>query len=522
MTDVRRSGPAITRREAVAAAAATAAAGWTAIPGWARKRPVRLVDGRFAQGIASGVPGRRAMSLWTRLEDASGDGLIELEVAEDPAFRRVVRRERVPVRTADDMTAQTRVRGLRTDSEYWYRFATRGADSPVGRCRTLPARDSRRPVRVGFWTCQDYRAGHFGQHRAMAAEDLDLVVCLGDYIYEDAGGLTRLPGRSDTTGVNGDGVAVTLDDYRAKYALYRSDPALRELHARHAMCFLWDDHEVVNDAWRDGAEGRPVAGFAERRRNAYRAWFEHQPSLRIGGARSTRIYRGVRVGALAHLFFLDERQYRDAQPCDDRPLLPCGETRRGSRTLLGAEQKRWLLGQLRGTDAPWKLLANGVMMMGLDQPLPGAAKFVDSWDGYEAERAELVGTWQRDGLDGVVVISGDDHDGYAGVVTPTGRSDRPAGAVEVVVPSVTSDNTSELLGADDLGGVVGELNARALNAHLAYADQRHHGYCVLEIDGRTAEIVLKHAASREDPNTSVHEAARFRVHHGTVALERVR
>jgi alkaline phosphatase D len=473
--------------------------------------------------VASGLPRPAGATLWTRLDGAEGPGRIAYEVATDPGFRHVVRHGRLPATPENDFTAQVRIAGrpLRPAQEYFFRFETVGEHSPIGRFRTLPPRDSRTPVRIAFWTCQDYRVGHYAPHRAMAAEDLDLVVCLGDYIYEDRSSLTRtnIPGREDTTGANHDGVAITLDDYRAKYRLYRSDAALRALHAAHAMCFLGDDHEVVNDYWREGGGGVVTPGFAQRRAAAYRAWFEHIPAVRIGGAQSTRIYRSLRVGALADLFFIDDRQYRDVQPCQDTPLLPCDETRAPGRTMLGPAQKAWLKAAMRGSDAPWKVLVNGLMMMGLDQPLPGAPKFTDTWDGYEAEREELVSFWRSNGIEDVVVMTGDDHDNYAGVVTTTGGADGLPGAVEFVVPSVTSDNTAELLGGLEAEGAVGEVNARALNPHLVLVDQRHHGYCVLELDPQEARVLFRHVASRTDPLSQTTTRYRLRVARGTTRVE---
>ena len=514
---------ASTRRDALRSAAfAGAGLALSGAPGWARNRPRIARAGSFAQGIASGQPRRSSVSLWTRLTGVDGPAQVELEVATDPGFAHLLHRELVTLPGDADSTVARRVvnRGFRPGHEYFYRFSTATTSSPVGRFKTLPPRDSRATVRIGFWTCQDYRAGYFGQHRALAAEDLDLVVCLGDYIYENAGGLSRLPGRDDTTGANHDGIATTLADYRAKYSLYRSDPGLRALHQRHAMCWLWDDHEVVNDYWRDGNAGAVVAGFAERRTAAYRAWFEHVPNPPVGGRGSTRIYQSVRVGGLAELVFVDDRQYRDMQPCTDTPFAPCPDAATPGRTMLGSAQKRWLGQVLDTSNADWKVLVNGLMMMGLDQPLPGGAKFVDTWDGYDAERAELVGGWANRGRSDVVVMTGDDHDNYAGVVREHGRSGR-GGAVEFVVPSVTSDNTSELLGGSDAAGIAGEQNALAINPHLVYADQRHHGYCVLEVRPDAVEVVFKHAASRADPATTVSEAARFRVARGRVTVETV-
>jgi alkaline phosphatase D len=377
----------------------------------------------------------------------------------------------------------------------------------------LPPRGSTDPVRIGFWTCQHFTAGYYAPHRALAAEELDLVVCLGDYIYE-YGGDSALDGRDDGTGDGG--TATKLEHYRDKYKLYRSDADLRTLHAQHAWHYLWDDHEVVNNYWREGSAGKTVEGFAERRAAAYRAWFEHQPSVRIGDG--TRIYRSVRVGELADLFLLDTRQYRDAQPCGDSNLAPCPDAAAPGRTMLGAEQKAWLKDGMRRTTAAWKVVANGDMLMALDQPVRGASKFVDTWDGYTAEREELVRFWRDEPVKDVVVVTGDDHDNYAGVVTTTGRDDGLPGAVEFVVPSVTSDNTTELLANAGLAGTVSEADTRAVNPHLKLVDQKRHGYCVLELGRDEAVMEFKHVSDRTARDGAVSTTYTLKVPRGRPEL----
>ncbi|MEJ7891903.1 MAG: alkaline phosphatase D family protein [Solirubrobacteraceae bacterium] len=508
-----------TRREALSAAGA-GAAGLVlsgAVPGWARKRPLLARGGTFAQGVAAGLPRRSGATLWSRLEDVEGPALVRLEVAEDRGFRRVVDRRVQSTAPGRDWTLKAQVTGLDPDREYFYRFETRDAESAVGRLRTLPARGSQRPLRIGFWTCQAFTQGYWGSHVGLAAEDdLDLVVCLGDYVYE-SGGTSALPGRNDPTGDGG--TASTLDQYRAKYRLYRTDAALRDLHAAHPHVYLWDDHEVVNNYWREGQAGQRVEGLRERRAAAYRAWFEHQPVPRIGEPGATRIYRSLRLGATGELFLLDGRQYRDAQPCADANLAPCPAAADPGRTLLGAEQKAWLQAGLRRSRAAWKVIANPVMLMALDTPAPGFSKFVDTWDGYTAERAELVSSWTRDALRDLLVMTGDDHDGYAGLVRPDGRSAGAPAAAEFVVPSTSSDNTAELAGGSDAAAAVAEANARQANPHLALVDQRRHGYAVLTLTGSEARISYRHVASRQDPRSPVSTSYGFRVPRGAAALE---
>ncbi len=502
----------LTRREAVAAGVAVA--GWAAVPGWARKRPPGLARGvAFDQGVASGAPRSAGISLWTRVTGANGAARLGLQIATDEDFKRTLLFRRVLSDPDADQTVHTRIQDkrLKPGETYWYRFVSKDGGSPAGRFKLLPPRDSNQPLRIGVWTCQSWTEGFYTAHPHFAAEpDLDFVICLGDYIYEYGGAASG--GRPDPLGT-----ARTLDQYRAKYRLYRSDPGLRAMHAAHASYYLWDDHEVANNYWREGASDG--AAFAARRAAGYRAWFEHQPVPRIGS--STRIYRSVRAGGLADLFFIDDRQYRDKQPCGDSILLPCPEAAAPGRAMLGAEQKRWLQSGLRRSDAPWKLVINGLMLMGLDQPLPGAPKFVDTWSGYEAERAELVGSWIRDDVRDVVVVTGDDHDNYAGIVTNTGRAGGQPGAVEFVVPSMTSANTAELLGGVDAAGIVSEADTALANPHLEYIDQRRHGYCVMTVRRDELRMRFRHVSTIRAPRASVTNGPEFRVRRGRAAVERV-
>jgi alkaline phosphatase D len=317
----------LTRREAVAAGVVVA--GWGAVPGWARKRPPGLARGvAFEQGVAVGAPRRAGVTLWTRVAGAAGPARLGVQVAADPDFKRTLISRRVLSDPGADHTVHVRLQDprLKPGETYWYRFVSADGGSPAGRFRVLPPRDSHETLRIGFWTCQSWTEGHYSAHPHLAAEDdLDFMVCLGDYIYEYGGAAAG--GRADPLGT-----ARTLDQYRAKYRLYRSDPGLRAMQAAHASYFLWDDHEVANNYWREGASDG--AGFAARKAAGYRAWFEHQPVPRIGSPQSTRIYRSVRAG-LADLFFIDDRQYRDRQPCGDSFLTPCPEATAPGRAMLG-------------------------------------------------------------------------------------------------------------------------------------------------------------------------------------------
>ena len=258
----------------------------------AAPRKLRLArDATFSQGVASGEPAPRAITLWTRLEGLETAALTELEVMHSGA---VVHRERLVVAGNRGWTARSRVTGLAPGEEYTYRFVTRDGASPEGRFRTAYPAGSHEPLRIAFFSCQEFVAGYYHAHRDLAAQDVDLVVCLGDYVYEKAfGGEVR----SDTTAP--DGETQTLAEYRAKYALYHTDPDLLEVRRNFPLVAIWDDHEVEDNYAGDipggAAENRRIP-FAQRRTNGYRAFFEHMPRrLR----RDLRTYGRIRSATLS-------------------------------------------------------------------------------------------------------------------------------------------------------------------------------------------------------------------------------
>jgi alkaline phosphatase D len=405
-----------------------------------RKRIVR--GGAFLHGVAAGAPGEREVLLWTRLSELERTSRVRLEVARDADFRNVVERRTVEAVRWRDFTARQRVtRGLEPGREYFYRWETATAQSPVGRFRTALPADSQEPVRVGFFSCQDYQAGYYTALAGLAAEkDLDLVVCLGDYIYER----TFYSGpadRRDTTGVNRDGDVQTLPEYRQKYALYHADPNLQALRAAHPLVAAWDDHEI-EDNWAadQPGEATPEAerrvAFAQRKRAGQLAFFEWMPRLR-SREELMRVYGSVRLGANAELFLLDTRSYRDDQPCGDEIIVPCPEAEDRQATLLGDAQKAWLEQAVPASRATWKIVGTQVMAMAFDSA-PGQTVNVDGWDGYGRERREVLEALRGAGTKNLTFITGDVHTFFAGTVHVNGRITTPAVGTEFVGGSITS------------------------------------------------------------------------------------
>ena len=482
-------------------------------------REPRLREGAFRHGVAAGLPGERSITLWTRVSDVERSGRVKLEVAKDPEFRTLVHRQTVRAAAVRDFTARATItpKGLRPGEQYWYRFSTLAGSSPVGRFRTARPLDSREPVRIGWFSCQDWGSGYYGAHRGLAAEeDLDLVVCLGDYVYERT--FYNGPAdRRDTTGTNGDGEVQSLPEYRDKYALYRSDPDLQAMHAAHPFVAVWDDHEVEDNWARDepGEATRVRRGpFLERRRVAYLAFFEWMPRFRLP-ADPSRIYDAIRLGANAELVLLDTRQYRDDQPCGDEVLQPCPDAETGQRTLLGRQQREWFVDRVLRSGARWKVVGTQIMIMSLDSA-PGQTVNVDQWDGYGTERRQVLEALRAGGVQDLTFITGDIHTFFAGDVHVNGRVTTPAVGTEFVGSSITS------LGFESFGpaGPALQAGAPAPNPHLKFIDGFKRGYGVLEARPDELRVTFRTAdATRRGAPTT--DLARFRVAAGTPRVERV-
>jgi alkaline phosphatase D len=507
-------------------------------------RPAALArGGRFSEGVMSGEPTPRAITLWTRLADAEGKVSLDLEVATDKSFRHVVAHKRLPTSGAVNHNVKTRITGLKAHEQYYYRFATATKDGPVGRFRTALPADSLQPVRFAFWSCQDYTHGYYNAHEAMAREDLDFVVCLGDYIYDetyhtvkDGTGVRddkvgRAQQASGQAGVNYVRAAETLDQYREKYSLYRSDESLRKVQARFPTVMLWDDHEV-QDNYAGGAPdgGLPPEHHYARRRQAaaYKAFFETMP---YSPPKPDRIYRRLAFGRTVDLIGMDQRQYRADQPCDDATGVPACADYDQPRDLLGRTQMNWVKSQLSASKAAWKVMANEVTIMPT-RVLGGAFFGFDSWDGYPQEREELLAHIHNQQIKDVVFVTGDIHTFIAGDVRTAAGTGDPT-AIEFVGGSVTSSG----LGETDLpagGGVIIKGNDKSphtdpsiidalkgINPWVDQADFDHHGYgkVVATKDSFDCEMVrlqtIKKKSTAKLPSTGMH----YRVARGQQSIK---
>jgi alkaline phosphatase D len=505
--DALESEPRLGRRQFLIAGLATGAAA-TALPNYAAMARSRRVPtaghATFPMGVASGFPYPKGTILWTKLDGIKRTSRLTLEVAKDPGFKNVVAEKEVTARKERDFTVRTRVRHLKPAHEYFYRFHTKDKGSPVGRFRTGPPAGSQDPIRIAFISCQSFESGFFNAQAAIALEqDIDLVLHLGDYIYESH----YYDGfRKDTSGRNGDGHVEFLDEYRQKYRLYKTDPDLMAMHAAHNFVSVWDDHEV-EDNYADGlASSHAKDGFTnngnhprripitERRANGYQAYFNYMPRLRFDGDRD-RIFEELRIGGLVDLILTDERQYRDQQPCKDVQIQPCPDAQNPNRTMLGARQKEWFKQTLAASPQPWKLWANEVMLMGL-QTAPGSGVNEDQWDGYAAERREILEFVNAKGVKNLVSLCGDIHAFFAGTATTDGSDNSAKACAEFVGGSATSHGLPEETGLDATS--IANL-IKGLDKHIAFTDLVNRGYSILEVtpSAVTCEYKSVQIASRD-------------------------
>jgi alkaline phosphatase D len=442
-------------------------------------RAVSVPAGAFSLGVASGDPVADGVVLWTRLAPRplepgggmpSGPVPVAWEVAADERFRRVVRRGSAVARPAAAHTVHVDVRGLAADATYWYRFRAGTQLSPAGRTRTAP-RAGARVDRLRFATasCQNYQDGLYTAHRALAGEDLAFLVFLGDYIYEGA------PNPAALRRHDGVGEPLDLDQYRARHALYRSDPDLQACHAALPWIVTLDDHEVDNN-WADGVPQDPdrqtPEAFHARRIAALRAWWEHMPLRRaqapVDG--TATLHRRLAWGRLLQLDVVDTRSHRTDQPVDLAGAEAPGAT------MLGAAQERWLDRGLARSSARWNAVANQTMVATNDRAAgPAEVYDLDNWDGYRPARRRLLTSLAR--VRNPVVRTGDRHATWICDLRPDGADPTaPAVAAELTGTSITS-------GSDPDTALFHALYdpPMAESPHWKFIDNQR-GYLVCDVD----------------------------------------
>ena len=459
----------------------------------------------FTLGVGSGDPLDDGFVLWTRLAPAplEGGGMpdaevpVAWEVATDDSFAEVVAEGSVVASPAFAHSVHVDVRGLEPDRWYTYRFSAGGFDSPAGRARTTPAGCAGSAMRFAFASCQSYASGYYTAHAALAAEDVDVVLFLGDYIYEGGGsGVRTHPG----------GEASTLAAYRNRYALYRSDADLRASHAARPWVVVWDDHEVENNyAGAFDENGGDPAAFLVRRAEAYRAWWEHQ-AVRMPAPTGPdlTIFRRIDWGGLVRIHALDGRQYRSNQVSDETLVPPSPEMADPARTMLGDDQERWLIEGMEDSQATWNVLANQVVFASM--PLAGLIN-PDQWDGYTAQRQRLVERFGSGAVANPVIVTGDIHaSGIAEIKADWADPDSPTVATELVGTSISSSFPAELV--DVAEQVIAGI------PWVRYVNARQRGYTVCDVTHERLEAIYRVVDTVSEPTSGVSTATTYTIEAG--------
>jgi alkaline phosphatase D len=468
----------------------------------------------FALGVASGYPAPDGVVLWTRLTGNLDPVAVPVrwEVAADEAMQSIILSGTATAEPSWAHSVHVEVKGLAPERWYWYRFMSADAVSPVGRTRTAPPATSSNPrLRFAFASCQQYEQGYFGAYRHIAADAPDLVAFLGDYIYESSWG-------KDHVRSHGSPEPYTLEDYRARYTLYRSDPDLQAAHAACPWIVTWDDHEVDNDY----ADDRPEDGmerepFLARRAAAYRAYYENMPlpaRMQPKGP-DMRIYTHLDWGRLARFHIVDTRQYRSWQACPRKgrrggsntiDIEQCPRLTRPGRSMLGRAQERWLDQSFGDSRAAWNVVAQTTTMAQFDQlPGPGRRAWTDGWDGYPAARLRLLSSLVERRTRNPVVIGGDVHSfNVCQLKTDYDDPASPVVASEFVGTSITSQAWSQ----ERLNQYLPD------NPHFLLADSRFRGYVRADVSEKHMQVDLRAMQSVQTRDAPCSTLASFVVEDG--------
>lgn len=535
-----------TRRALLALTGASLAA--SPRPAWAQN----LSRGVFTHGVASGDPLPDGVIIWTRF--IGPGGRIGWEVSEDESFAQVMQRGEASASPVNDFCVKIDVRGLLPGRRYFYRFLSASDPSPTGHTRTAPAQggDS---LSIALFSCSNYGFGYFHAYgHAAMRDDIDLAVHTGDYIYEY--GRTTYPNEAETVAgriIDPATEIVRLNDYYQRYAIYHGDPDLQALRQAKPMAVIWDDHEITNDTWRDGAQNHQVefeGTWIDRVAAASKAYFDWMP-IRRPTERGARIYRTLDWGDLARIVLLDTRHIgRDEQINYRTELMPrlaesgtdaaaaVEEFRRAvldnpSRTLLGADQERWFaeaLAQSKSRGQTWQIIAQQVIMgeqmyaQGAIRLLPESASAgtrqwiaggeqiaslglpwnMDSWGGYPAARARLLEACVAN-ANNTVVLAGDSHNCWLNnIAAPAGSRNA---AIEFAGGSVTSPGFERSLSNAQSGER--EALMRNANPNLAWCDLTKRGYGALRFTRTACEAEWVAFADVRVPDAGAPEITRL-------------
>jgi alkaline phosphatase D len=486
----------------------------------------------FSLGVASGSPRTDGFVLWTRLAPeplsanpetpggmSGADVTLRYEIATDPGMTKIVRRGAATAEAAFAYSVHLDVTGLQPGRPYWYRFLSGDAVSANGRAITLPVAESAlAKLRFGFVSCSNYEHGYFSAYRHLTGENPEFVLFLGDYIYETIEQYRPIVRR------HSDGIeAATLPTYRNRYAQYRLDADLQDLHAQVPAIVTWDDHEVQNDyadKWSETFDD--PAQFLIRRAAAYQAFYEHMPVRPIMSRPNgpvMRIYDRFTLGDLIEISVIDGRQYRSRQACYTPPNkggahletnASCPERLDPGRTMLGFGQEAWLYAGLAHSKARWNLIAQDVLMAQLRRKQDGVDAFwTDDWNGYPTNRARLLRHIHDGKVSNPVVISGDIHSFFANdLKLDFDAQSSPIVATEFVGSSISSY------------GPPYEPIARVLpdSPHVHFFDSRRRGYVLVDLTAGAMQVQMRVISDVRDSKATIATLRTFAVEGGRAGV----
>ena len=514
-----------TRRAALSslALAAGASAFLRARPSRAAE-PVRFAADPFKLGVASGDPSSEGFVIWTRLapqpfepDGGLGDKAVEVRwtVAADAGFKQVVRAGAEVAHPERGHAVHVELTGLASDRPYWYRFEAGGVRSPTGRGVTLPAVGAPKDrCRLAWASCQHFEQGWFTPYKDMVAWNPDLVLHLGDYIYESSFGqqVRRHPNLEPRT----------LADYRVHHAVYKLDEYLQAAHAASTWALIWDDHDVENDyAGLVPENPAELADFPARRAAAYQAFFENLPIARrsLVSRGEMRIYQQLVWGDLAQMILLDARQYRSPRACVDparwrTTLKACPDNAAPDRTVLGSEQEYWFGQTLDRGPTRWSAIVQPTMFAHFRQKNAQGedVAYQDGWSAYPVARQQILDRIARRGKQDVVILGGDMHTFFANDIRADwSKPDSPVVAAEFVAGSVTTKNYNYERWM--------KMLAEPGNEHIKFMDDRQHGWCAADIgrDRWTVDFRVASSTWTRDPTFST--LRRWTVEHGRAGVQ---
>ncbi|MET9908754.1 alkaline phosphatase D family protein [Streptomyces sp. NPDC006476] len=471
----------------------------------------------FKLGVASGDPLPTAIVLWTRVTPVNqgNSGIlpssvpVTWELASDSGFTKIVKSGTATASSGLAHSVHVDVTGLTPATDYWYRFKALGHTSRTGRTRTAPAAGSTpEKLRIALASCQNWQHGYFTVYQDMRAQKPDLVLFVGDYIYESSAFSYRVRRHE------GSAAPVTLAEYRSRHEQYNTDPDLQAMRADAPFVVVYDDHEVENDWAGDVADDPaawPTDKFLARRAAAFQAFYEHMPirAAQKPSGPDVLIYRKLDFGSLARLHVLDTRQYRDDQATTQQGAMESG------RVIMGDSQRDWLVDSMRTSGKQWNLVASQVMMAETDL-LAGEGKewYYDAWDGYQVERNALLADFKD--VRNPVVLSGDRH---RTIVSDLKLDYSDPGSTVVGAEFVGTSISSN--GDEDLEAFAAEWAPKlADNPHWKMIDARR-GYLLLDITPTGIDAQLRAISTVLTKNGTTSTAATFRVDNGVPGVHRV-